>query len=121
MSNDAALSIAPYFEVADGKLEAFKALAKRFVETSLPEKGEGSLYYGWAFNGNVAYCRECYKDAQALLSHLSAVGHLLQEASTISTVSRVEVHGPAGELEKVKEALAGLNPQYFIFEFGFRA
>eukprot|EP00667_Euglena_gracilis_P022061 EG_transcript_24375 len=118
---DTALSIAPYYEVADGKLEEFKALARRAVELSLPEKGAGSLHFAFAFNGNVAFCRESYTDAQALLRHLAAMGPVLHEATAIATLIRCEVHGPEEELEKLKEPLTAFNPQYFVVEFGFRA
>eukprot|EP00667_Euglena_gracilis_P030673 EG_transcript_42918 len=118
---DTALTLAPYFEVADGKLEEFKAIARRAVEASLPEKGVGSLAYAYTFNGNTAYVREVYKDAQAVLLHLGVANPLIQELLAISTLSRFEVHGPKEELAKLKEPMAALNPQFFVLEFGFRA
>jgi hypothetical protein len=32
----------------------------------------------------------------------------------------VEVHGPAGELEKLKAPLEGLKPQWFTYLFGVK-
>jgi hypothetical protein len=46
------------------------------------------------------------------------VGALLQQALTISDLVRLEVHGPEAELEKLREPLAGLNPQYYTLEPG---
>ena len=80
----------------------------------------GALYYGFTFDGDTAHCREGYKDAEALLAHLENVGPLLQEALKISDISRLEVHGPESELEKLREPLAGLSPQFFALEYGFR-
>jgi hypothetical protein len=33
-------------------------------------------------------------------------------------VTRVEVHGPAAELEKLKGPLADLKPAWFVYECG---
>ena len=38
----------------------------------------------------------------------------------ISDLTRLEVHAPATELKKLKEPLAGLNPQFFEVVIGFR-
>ena len=34
----------------------------------------------------------------------------------IADLARVEVHGPAAELEKLKEPLAHLTPAWFVLE-----
>ena len=53
-------------------------------------------------NGDELFCREAYKNAEGLLTHLDNVGALLAEALKIADVTRIEVHGPATELEKLK-------------------
>jgi quinol monooxygenase YgiN len=116
---DTACSLVPYFEVAAGKLDDFKALGPRFIK--LTRKEPGVLYYAFSFNGQAAHCREGYKDAAAVLAHLGNVDAVLKEALTISKITRLEVHGPAAELDKLREPLAGLNPAWFILsEGGFR-
>ena len=115
---DTCCSIVPYFKVHDGKMDQFKALGERFVETTATE--EGVLYYGFAFNGDMAHCREGYKDAEAALAHLDNVGALVQEALTMSSLDRFEIHGPESELAKLREPLAGLNPTFYVLETGFR-
>jgi hypothetical protein len=35
---------------------------------------------------------------------------------TMADLTRVEVHGPAKELEKLKARLAHLNPKWFVIE-----
>ena len=52
--------------------------------------------------------------------HLDNVGALLQEALKISDLTRLEIHGPEQEVAKMREPLAGLNPQFFVLEYGFR-
>jgi hypothetical protein len=51
-----------------------------------------------------------------LLAHLENVGALLAEALKIADLIRIEVHGPAAELEKLRQPLAHLNPQWFVLD-----
>jgi hypothetical protein len=78
------------------------------------------LYYGFSFLGDQVHCREAYEDAAGLLGHLENVGALLQRAGKIAELTRLEVHGPETELEKLRGPLASLNPQFFTLELGFR-
>ncbi len=115
---DSCCTIAPYFKVQGGKLPAFKALCEQFVAKTKGE--EKCLYYGFTFDGDQVHCREGYRDADGLLAHLDNVGTLLQEALKIAEITRLEVHGPADELAKLRAPLAGLKPQFFALEYGFR-
>ncbi len=117
-TKDTCCTIVPYFQVQNGNLDAFKELCEKFVETTGSESK--CLYYGFGFDGDLAHCREGYKDAEGLLAHLDNVGALLGEALKIADITRLEVHGPAEELSKLREPLADLNPQYFVLEYGFR-
>jgi hypothetical protein len=38
----------------------------------------------------------------------------------IAAITKLEVHGPAAELAKLREPLAGLKPAFFSVEGGFR-
>ena len=117
-TKDNCVTIAPYFQVKSGHLETFKKLCERFVQTSQSEPG--CLYYGFAFNGDLAFCREGYVDAAALLVHLEHVGPIIGEALMIAELVRVEIHGPETELAKLRGPLTDLKPQYFTLEYGFR-
>jgi hypothetical protein len=66
------------------------------------------------------HCREGYVDADGLLAHLANVNSLLQEALQLAAITRLEIHGPADELDKLRGPLAELNPQFFTLECGFR-
>jgi len=114
--NDSACTLVPYFQVAEGKLAEFKALVPKFVDKTRAEAG--CLHYAFSFSGSVAHCREGYDDAAAVLVHLDSVGALLQEALKVAQIIRLEVHGPAAELDKLRAPLAGLNPQWFVLEPG---
>jgi len=117
-TQDSCCTIVPYFKIAAGKLETFKELAKKCVEKTSSEPK--CLYYGFSFDGDQAHCREGYADAEGLLTHLDSIGPLLGEILKISELSRLEVHAPEEELTKLREPLAGLKPQFFTLEYGFR-
>jgi quinol monooxygenase YgiN len=106
------VTLHPYFKVHPGKLEDFKAGFPMFVELTKTEPK--NLFYEFSVNGNKVFCREGYVDAEGLLAHLDNVGALLAAAMKIADLTRVEVHGPAAELEKLREPLAHLKPEWFV-------
>jgi len=111
-----AVSIHPYFKVHPGKMDAAKALLPKFVEKTKTEPAR--LYYEFTINGDIVFCREGYIGAAGALKHLENVGDLLGEMLKISDVARLEIHGPAAELEKLKEPLAAYKPEWFAYECG---
>jgi quinol monooxygenase YgiN len=113
---DACCSLVPYFRVAPGKLPEFKALVARFLERTRNEPK--CMHYAFSFEGDIAHCREGYDDAEGLLAHLENIGPILQEALQIAEVLRLEIHAPAAEIEKLREPLADLMPQFFVLEPG---
>jgi len=117
-TQDRCCTIVPYFKVYEGKLDQFREYCEEFVRLTDSEKK--CLYYGFSFDGDQVHCREGYADAEGLLTHLENVGALLGEALKISDLSRLEVHGPAEEIEKLRAPMADLNPQFFVLEYGFR-
>lgn len=117
-TTDTCCTLVPYFEVQPGQLEAFKALGPQFVARTRNEAG--CVHYAFSFDGHNAHCREGYVDAEAVLAHLQNVGELLGEALKIARIVRLEVHGPAAELEKLRGPLASLGPQFFLLEEGIR-
>ena len=117
-TDDRCCTIVPYFKVHEGKLDQFRKYCEEFVK--LTENEDKVLYYGFSFDGDQVHCREGYADSEGLLAHLDNVGALLDEALKISDLSRLEVHGPAGEIDKLRAPLADLKPQFFVLEYGFR-
>ena len=119
MSNaDRCCTLVPYFQVHEGQMDNFKANCEKFV--ALTETEDKVLHYGFSFRGSAAHCREGYEDAEGILAHLDNVGAVLGETLKIADLTRLEIHGPADELAKLKEPLKDLNPHYFELEFGFR-
>lgn len=117
-TTDTCCTIVPYFKVQEGKLSQFKTLCERFVQQT--ENERDCIYYGFSFNDNQVYCREGYKNAEALLLHITNVAPLIEEALKISEITRLEIHGIENELIKLREPLSHLNPIFFTLEFGFR-
>jgi hypothetical protein len=99
-------------------MDQFKDLCEQFMSITAQEPK--CLYYGFSFTGNDVHCREAYEEAEGLLTHLTNVGALLNEAFKIAQVTRLEVHGVAEELAKLKEPLSTLAPTYFTLEYGIR-
>lgn len=106
------VSLHPYFKVHPGKIEAFKAAFPAFIEKTATE--EKNLFYGFTINGDEVFCREGYTDAGGVLAHLDNVGAMLAEAFKIADLIRLELHGPAAELDKLRGPLAHLNPTWFV-------
>jgi hypothetical protein len=111
-----AVSLHPYFKIRGGNLEAFTALMPAFVEKTATEPA--CLYYDFTRNGDMAFCREAYIGAEGVLAHLGNVGELLGKFLELADLARLEVHGPAAEIEKLRAPLADLNPDFFIRETG---
>lgn len=108
------VSLHPYFKVHPGKLEMFKATLPGFVAKTRGETQ--NLFYEFTINGDEVFCREGYVNAGALLAHLENVGAMLAEAFKIADLIRLEVHGPAAELDKLRGPLAHLNPAWFTLQ-----
>ena len=106
------VSLHPYFKVHPGRLDAFKAALPAFIEKTATETK--NLFYGFSINGDEVFCREGYVDAEGVLAHLDNVGAMLAEAFKIADLIRIELHGPAEELEKLKGPLAHLKPEWFV-------
>jgi len=110
MSN--VISIHPYFKVKPGKLDAFKAALPAIVKAVATEKK--CAYFDFSVSGNIVYCREAYFGADGVSEHVANVGPLLPTLFALAELMRIEVHGPAAELEKLKTgALASLKPAWF--------
>src|ERR1700751_5075771 len=93
------VSLHPYLRVHPGKLDAVKAGFPRFVKKTANEKA--MLFYEFSLNGDEVFCREAYQNAEGLLAHLDNVGALLAEMLTMANLTRLEVTGPADDLENM--------------------
>jgi len=116
MTSRTTVSIHPYFKPHDGKLAEFIAGMPAFVERTRGE--ESVLFYDFTVCGDTVFCREAYVGAEGALRHLDNVGDLLGEALRIAELVRLEIHGAADELDKMREVLKDLPVQWFVLETG---
>ena len=118
-TQDTSCTVTAFFKVNPGKLEAFEALADRFVEKTRNESGMRA--YGWSFNSDEAHCRQRYENAEGFLEHVQNVFALFQEALTLSDCTRLAIHGPDDELAKLRQPLKDIDLlQYFSLRDSFR-
>ena len=110
------VSLHPYFKVRAGKLDTVRGLLTAFVERTRTEKN--CLYYDFTLDGDTIYCREAYAGAESVIEHLDNVGALLDEMLKNSDLLRLELHGPAAELDKLRPRCGPLNPSWFVFQCG---
>lgn len=118
MSQNSTVSIHPYFKIRPGQLDAARALCHQFVDRTSTEPG--CRFYEFTINGDLIFCREGYADAAAALAHLQNVGELIQQMLEISELSRLELHGPAAELDLMRETLGPFQPAWFVLECGLQ-
>jgi quinol monooxygenase YgiN len=117
-STDTVCTLVPHFRVNPGQIGAFRARCDQFVAKTRSERG--CVHDAFSFDGDAVHCREGCDDAAAVLAHLDHVGALRQEALKIAPITRLEVHAPPAELDKLRAPLAGLKPQFFGVEYGLR-
>lgn len=110
------VSIHPYFKIHEGKVEEVGALLPEFV--CKVENEEAALYYNFTIREDELFCREAYVGAAGALAHVENVGPELDRLFALVDVLRIEVHGPAAELEKLKEPFAALNPTWWEYQCG---
>jgi len=112
------VSIHPYFKAKPSKLAKAKALLPEFVAKTARETAV--LHYDFTINGREIHCREAYVGAAGLLAHIENVTLVLKKFLKIVEIKRVEIHGPARELAKLKRPLAHLKPAWFVYECGVK-
>lgn len=122
---DTHVTIVPYFTVPDGKMDEFKKGFPQFYEhTKAGTAARGDcLYYGFAIEGNTVFCREGYKNGDAVLAHLGEVRAELDVAVKLVGEGglNLAVMGPATELEKLKVAMGSLGTKFFASDEGSMA
>ena len=115
---DNVVTLHPYFKVHADRLAEFKAAFPKFVERTKAE--DKVLFYEFTVNGDEVFCREGYVGAAGAMAHLANVGDLLAEGLKIADLTRLEIHGPAAELDQMRGPLAAYKPAWFVREAGLR-
>ena len=105
--------------IAEGKLDEFEQIAKAMLTASKNE--QGTLGYDWCLAADRRTCRllETYKDATAVLAHLT--GHVVRDYGSklmgLSSLGSFEVYGNPGP--QASAILAGFGavifPHWHVF------
>jgi len=101
LASDETVCVLVYWQIKD--YAGFLAGVKDFQ--NLTKQEQKVKYYGFCLNGSKAICREGYDCAEGFLEHLQNVDIPLKAALEVADVTRVEVHGPASEVDKLREPL----------------
>lgn len=109
--SDETLSVLVYWNIRD--YGRFLAGVKDFQHLT---KQEAKVkYYGFCMSGARAICREGYDCAEGFLEHLANVDGPLKAAMEVADVTRVEVHGPVKEVEKLREPLSSFPAVFWSY------
>lgn len=107
------------FTLHPEKADAFKANCEAMV--ALREKEPDHLASAYSFDGDGgAVSREDYRNAEAVIRHMQVGEHIFEKTRQMVDITGAEVHGPAAELDKLRDPLRDLSPRFFVTESGFR-
>merc|ERR1712013_694138 len=104
-----------------GKVDEFKAgFSKFYAATKNGPGAAGCLYYGFGFAGDSMYCREGYKSAEDCAKHGADVKEMTEEPMKAVGAGnfKLNVVGPAAELEKLKPKLAPRGAIFWELDSG---
>ena len=93
------------FKVNEGKLEEFKRLAARCMET-VRTKDPGTLRYDWFISADESegVVQESYRSSEAYLEHVKNLRETLDALRTVASVSSEMLGTPSPELPQVLES-----------------
>ncbi len=105
------LQITARLKIHDGKLEDFKQIAARCMD-SVRTKDSGTMQYDWFFNSDRTECvvREKYHDSQAVLEHSANLGETAEALLEVCDFS-AEIFGAPSE--ELLEVIADLDVQVY--------
>ena len=98
------VSIHPHFTIKDGKMDQCIALLEEILILTKTNEPECLFFCITRCGLDKAYVREAYKDGAAALFHLKNMGHMIPKLFEVADI-KVQVHGPAKEIEPLKEIL----------------
>merc|ERR1719162_2826887 len=107
------ISVCPYFEVPEDKMQEFRAVFQDFYNRTQTETEV--LFCGFTRGGNCFSCREAYCSAQGALAHMKNVAGPMSVAGKY--MKSMAIHGPQAELDKFKEA--NIPATYWVSTGGF--
>ena len=115
----AVVTVIGYFDIPTGNADPFRANCEAML--ALRDKEPGHLATAYSFDKDTtATSREDYENAEAVIRHMELGRHIYESTTGLVDITRVEVHGPAAELEKLDALFSDLSPRFYVTEFAFR-
>ena len=98
------VSIHPHFTIKDGKMDQCIALLEEILALTKAKEPDCLFFNITACGSDKAFVREAYKDGAAALFHLKNMGHMIPKLFEVADI-KVQVHGPAEEIDPLKAVL----------------
>lgn len=119
MSAPTVVTLVGYFNIRPASADQFRANCEEMV--ALRGREPGHLASAYSFDGDIAATsREDYENADAVMRHMEVGQHIYERTRALVEVTGVEIHGPAAELDKLRDLFGDLSPRLYVTEFGFR-
>jgi len=118
---DTHITILVEFTVPDGKIDEFKAGFPKFYEATKKGAGAaGCYYYSFGTLGNTVYCREGYKDAEAVQKHGADIKDMLEEPMKALGANGIKINvvGPQAEIDKLRPRLEPKGAVFWNLDSG---
>lgn len=119
MSVPQIVTIVGYLTVPTEHAAAFRKNCAEMIELRKQEPGHLASAYSFGSDGAVV-SREDYDSADAVIRHMELGSHIFESTQELVSITGVELHGSAAELEKLHDLFSGMTPGFFVTEFGFR-
>ncbi|MFY2822456.1 antibiotic biosynthesis monooxygenase [Ruegeria sp. MALMAid1280] len=119
MSAPQNVTIVGYMTVPATHAAAFRKNCAEMIELRHQEPDHLASAYSFGADQSVV-SREDYDSADAVIRHMELGTHIFDSTRALVEITGIELHGPAAELEKLRDLFSGMNPGFFVTEFGFR-
>ena len=98
------VSIHPYFSIKEGKMDQCIALLEEILVITKSKEPDCLFFNITTCGSDKAFVREAYRNGAAAVNHLKNMGHMIPKIYEVADI-KVQVHGPAKEIEPLKAIL----------------
>jgi len=115
------ITILVEFTVPDGKMDDFKAGFPKFYKATKEGAGAaGCYYYSFGVLGNTVFCREGYKDAEAVQAHGADIKGMMEEPMKAIGAGNMKINvvGPQAEIDKLRPKLEPRGAVFWNLDSG---
>ncbi|TMV10133.1 hypothetical protein FGK63_03475 [Ruegeria sediminis] len=112
------VTLVGHFSVPPAHADAFRENCRAMVRLRGKEPGHLASAHGFGADG-AAVSREDYVSAEAVRKHMELGSQISQSTRELVEITGAEVHGPAEEIEKLRDLFQGMPVRFFVTEYGF--